>query len=73
MRVVPNVITRTSDKQDQAYDLAQPLTPKSERSRASYGALGISLANLSPDNRCVEGKCFYAAGHAGPHAGMRNP
>ena len=71
MRVVPNVIPRRSEAEHRALEMAQPLTPKSERSRASYGALGISLSNLS-DGRCeASPKCFYPPNHPGNCAGTR--
>jgi hypothetical protein len=59
----------TATERERAMEITKPLTPRSEMRRSAYGALGISLANLNSEGRCVQGKCFYALGHKGPHAG----
>ena len=52
-----------SDQDNRAMEMAKPLTPRSERSRASYGSLVMSM-QTSP-GLCTAGvKCVRHDGHA---------
>jgi hypothetical protein len=56
----------TSSRTDMAEEKARPLTPKSERSRASYGSLSMSIQTVK--GLCTSGtKCFRKQGHPGEH------
>lgn len=58
----------TSEK-DQAVEMSKPLTPLSERPRASWGSLSMSVQTidgLCGKKRPGKGGCWRKAGHDGP-------
>lgn len=48
---------------EQVREMARPLTPKSERSRASYGSLLASVQTVR--GLCSSPKCVRKASHSG--------
>lgn len=53
----------SSTTHDRVMEMARPLTPKSERSRASYGSLMTSVQTVP--GLCLSRKCVRKAGHEG--------
>lgn len=59
--------TSSSDKTHEAMEMAKPLTPRSERPRATWGSLAVSVQTVeglcSRTRKCVrkdehDGKCW---------------
>ncbi len=49
------------ETRDKAWEIGRPLTPKSERPRASWGSLAVSMA---VGGLCPNGRCLKKEGHA---------
>lgn len=61
----PNPKGMSSEKRDEMHQLAKPLTPKSERPRATYGSLSMSVQTV--DGLCKKTrKCVQKHGHKQP-------
>ena len=52
-----------SSRRDEAMVKAQPLTPRSDRLRSSYGSLEMSMQAVR--GLCPEPRCIRKEGHAG--------
>ena len=50
------------ETRDKALEIGRPLTPKSERPRASWGSLAVSLQ--AARGLCPRGKCLRKEGHS---------
>lgn len=52
------------EQRDRAREMAQPVTPLSDRLRAGYGSLEMSLQTVP--GLCKERKCIQKEGHTAP-------